>query len=374
MNRKQFLLLVVALVVLGGAGLSLFWQDIAAYRASGAKIGGALLPDFKVADVAQMRLQDGKTQATLVRKEDRWIVEERGGYTADFQAIGDLIVKLTDLKVTQVEQVSPTLLPRVLLADPGKGEGSGTLIEFKDKAGKVLAGLILGRTVLKKDPVNPLPGARNGVPAGRFVRLSGVTDAVVVVSDPLQAAEASPGRWLAKDFFKAERIRTLSVGPEGAPPQWRIAREEEWGQWKFAAGAGDLDPSAAVSAVNALGKMAFTDVAVQRGEAEKPIVAVAETFDNLTYTVRISRKKGAEESYVNFTVAGELPRTRVPEKEETPEDKERRDKQFAENLKLLEERVAAERALAKWTYLVGASAVEPLLKDRPQMLARKPAP
>ncbi len=32
MNRKQFLILVIALVVLGGAGLTLFWQDIAAYR------------------------------------------------------------------------------------------------------------------------------------------------------------------------------------------------------------------------------------------------------------------------------------------------------------------------------------------------------
>ena len=39
MNRKQFLVLVIALIVLGGAGIALFQQDIAAYRASGAKIG-----------------------------------------------------------------------------------------------------------------------------------------------------------------------------------------------------------------------------------------------------------------------------------------------------------------------------------------------
>ena len=44
MNRRQFLILVIALLVLGGAGLAVFWQDIAAYRASGAKIGGQLLP------------------------------------------------------------------------------------------------------------------------------------------------------------------------------------------------------------------------------------------------------------------------------------------------------------------------------------------
>jgi len=74
MNRKQFLILVVALLVLGGAGFALFWQDIAAYRESGARIGGKLLPEFKVAEVAQVRLQDAKTQVTLVRKDDRWVV------------------------------------------------------------------------------------------------------------------------------------------------------------------------------------------------------------------------------------------------------------------------------------------------------------
>ena len=58
MNRKQFLVLVVALLVLGGAGLALFWQDISEYRASGAKIGAKLLPNLKVADVAQLELRD----------------------------------------------------------------------------------------------------------------------------------------------------------------------------------------------------------------------------------------------------------------------------------------------------------------------------
>ena len=373
MNRKQFLILVIALVVLGGAGLALFWQDIAAYRASGAKIGGKLLPKFTLAEVAQMRLQDAKTQATLVKKDDRWVVEERGGYTADFQAIADFSVKLAELKVTQAEQVGESLLPRVELAEPSKGEGSGTLVEFKDKSGNVLGGLILGKKVLKKDPLNPLPSAKNGVPAGRYVRVVGAKDnSVVVVSDPLNAAEAGPGKWLAKDFFKADRVKTLALGPDGAAPKWRITRDVEWGQWKFAGGGGDLNASAAVGAANALGNMSFVDVAVKLEETDKPMVAVAETFDNLTYTVKLAKKRTGDDYQVTFTVAGEPPRQRVPEKGEKPEDKERRDKDFAETLKKLEERIAREKALAKWTYVVAKSAVEPLLKGREDMV-RKPA-
>ena len=100
MTRKQFFILLAALVVLGGAGLALVWRDVADYRASGAKIGAKLLPSLKIADVAEVRLQDAKRQATLVRKEKTWVVQERGGYPASFQEISDLLIKLVELKVT----------------------------------------------------------------------------------------------------------------------------------------------------------------------------------------------------------------------------------------------------------------------------------
>jgi hypothetical protein len=370
MSRRHFLYLVIALVVLGAAGFALFWQDIAAYRASGAKIGAKLLPGLKIADVAEIRLQSPKHQVTLARKEKLWVVQERGGYPASFGEISDLMIKLVELKVTQSEQIGASLLPRVELADPGKGEGGGTLIEFRDGAGKVLAGLVLGKKVLKKDPLNPLPAAKDGVPAGRYVRIVGAKDTVVVVSDPLGKAEADPGRWLNKEFFKAERIRTLAAGPEGAGPHWKIARAEEWGQWKFA-GGGELNPSAAVAATNRLGSLSFDDVAldVAKEAGGKPFLLVAETFDNLVYTVKLVRKGKGDEHYISFTVKGEPPKSRVPEKGEKPEDKERRDKEFAEARKRLEERVAAEQALSKWTYVIGGRELEPLLKTRGDMEA-----
>jgi len=371
MNRKQFLYLVIVLVVLGGAGLALVWQDIAAYRASGAKIGAKLLPGLKIADVAEIRLQGPKHQATLARKETMWVVQERGGYPASFQEISDLMIKLVELKVTQSEQVGPSLLPRLELADPGKSEGGGTLVEFRDGAGKVLAGLVLGKKVLKKDPLNPLPAAKDGVPAGRYVRVAGGKDTVVVVSDPLGKAEADPGKWLNRDFFKADRIRTLAAGPEGGAPHWKITRAEEWGQWKFAAGGGDLNPGAAVAAANKLGSLSFDDVALDSGKeaSGKPLVIVAETFDNLVYTVRLAGKAKGDDYFVSVTVKGEPPKSRAPEKGEKAQDKERRDKEFAESRKRLEERISAEQALAKWTYVIGKRELEPLLRAREEMVA-----
>lgn len=374
MNRKQFLYLIVALLVLGGVGLALFRQDIADYRASGAKIGAKLLPSLKIAEVAQVRLQDSKHQATLARKDKNWVVQERGGYPASFQEISDLMIKLVEMKVTQSEQVGASLWARVELADPGKGgEGTGTLVEFKDAAGKSLARLVLGKKVLKKDPMNPLPSAKDGVPAGRYVRVDGAGDIVVVVSDPLEKAVADPGRWLTKEFVKVDRIKTLAVGPEGGAPNWKISRTEEWGQWKFAAGGERLHPSAAVMAVNKLGQLSFNDVAVDPGTAaaDKAIVIVAETFDNLVYTLKLRKTGKGDDYYVTFTVTGEPPKTRVPEKGEKPQDKERRDKEFAEARQRLENRIAFEKVLGQWTYVIAKSELEPLLRSRSEMTIPK---
>jgi hypothetical protein len=376
MNRKQFLILVIALAVLGVAGLALIWQDISSYRTSGAKIGAKLLPGLKIADVAEIRLQDAKQQATLTRREQGWVVQERGGYPASVQEISDLLIKLVELKVTQSEQVGESLLPRVELAEPGKGEGAGTLVEFKDATGKQVARLIAGKKVLKKDPLNPLPAAKDGVPAGRYVLPPDAKGTVVVVSDPLNSVAANPGRWLSKDFLKVDRIRTLAVGPAGAAPAWKITRAEEWGQWKFAAGGGQLNPGAAVGAVNRLGSLTFDDVSTDRkGEVSgKPVVAMAETFDNLVYRVMLAPTKKGDDYLLSFTVAGDPPKSRAPEKGEKKEETDRRDKDFAESRKRLLERIAAEKALAKWTYVVSKREVEPLLASRSDMTARKGDP
>lgn len=374
MTRKQFLLLLAAFLVLGGIGTALFWKDIESYRASGSKIGAKLLPDLKVADVAQVELRDAKAQATLLRKENHWVVQERDGYPADFKAISDLIIKLSDLKVVQADTVGESLLARVELVEPGKGEGAGTLVNIKDGSGKALAAIVLGKQILKKDRGNPLPSAQDGIPAGRYVRVLSANDQVVVVSDPLSNAEAQPGRWLDKDFAKIERIKTLSSSGEGGQG-WKITRDVEWGQWEFA-GGGALDASAAVSAVNALGQLSFEDVATGARVQDAAAVATvtAETFDGLVYTLKIGRRASGNEYLLNVAVAGEPPRAREPEKGEKPEDKESRDKDFEESRKRLELRLARDKARADWTYVVDAKQVAPLLKSRSEMVAQgKPA-
>ena len=373
MNRKQFLILVVALLVLGGVGLAMFWQNIADYRATQQKIGAKLLPNLKVADVAQVELRDPKNKVTLKRQDNGWVVVERGNYPADFKAISDLIIKLIDLKVVQSDPVGEALLPRVELVEPGKGEGAGTLVEFKDAAGKTLAQVILGKTILKKDPGNPLPNAVDGVPAGRYVRNTD-KNTVVVVGDPLANAKAQPGIWIDKTFPKVDRIKTLTAA--GPNAQWKVARDQEWSPWKFAAGGGDLDASAVVAAANGLGNLSFSDVSVQGKPEDEgtPTVFTAETFDNLTYTIKVAKRKDGADYLVNIAVAGEPPAARPTEKDEKPADKEKRDKEYAEQRKRLEFKIAREKVQSQWSYVADAKQIEPLMKTREDLIAKKRAP
>ena len=367
MNRKQFLFLVFALLVLGGVGVVMFRQNLAEYQETGSKIGAKLLPNLKVADVAQIELRDPKGSATLVRKEHYWVVSERENYPADFKAISDFIIKLSDLKVVQNDTLSESGMGAVELREPGKGEGAGTRVELKDAGGKALAVLVIGKTILKKDPLNPLPSAVDGVPAGRYIRVLTPKDHVVVVSDPLSNAQAQPGRWLDKDFAKVDRVKTLTVAGDNA---WKITRDEEWGQWKLV-GGGDLNAGAAVTAVNALSQLSFSDVVTgaKLEDEGKPTVVTAETFDNLTYTIKVAKRKTGSDYLLNVAVAGELPAQRTAEKGEKAEDKERRDKDFTESRKRLELRLARDKARSGWTYVVEAKQVEPLTRSRADLIA-----
>ncbi len=391
MNRKQFLMMLVAVAVLGGAGLAVFWKGLSGYQESGAKIGAKVLPNLKAADATEIRLKDAKNEVTLVSAKGSWSVKERGGYPADVGEISELLAKLVEAKIVQSEAVGESLYPRLNLGEPAKvgapaqpdkvgapaqpgqdkSEGTGTLLELKDKAGQPIAKLIFGKVSMKKDPGNPLPNAVDGVPAGRYMIAPGKIQSVVVVSDPFANVDAKAGKWLAKNFFKADRIKTLTVG-EGAA-QWKIARELEYSQWRFAAGAGQLDPSAAVGAVNALGQLAFSDVSTQaKVEGEKVTTIVAETFDNLTYTIKVAKQKTGDDYLFNFVLTGEPPKTRTPEKDEKPDEIKRRAEEYEKTLKGLEARAQFEKILGQWVYVMPAKLLEPMLKDRAQMVVQPP--
>ena len=367
MNRKQFLVLLVLVLLIGGAGLWMFRSDVASWGTREAKTGERLFPGLIAADVAKIAMRGAKGAVTIVREGDHWTVAERSSYPADVREITDLLAKLTELKVVQTQTVTEAQWPRLELADPGKGDGAGVALELTGKDGKPLGSLVAGKTYLKKDPLNPLPSAQDGVPAGRYVRVPAYPQVAITVADPLAAVEINPGRWLAKEFIRVDRVRTLTVAPADGPA-WKVTREEEFMPWRMA-GADRFNVPAAMQAAQALSGMTLADVAPgMKGDAlAKPLVITAETFDGLTYTLRLA-PKDAEHYYLSYSIAGEPAKERKPEKGEKSEERERLDKAWAQSQERLAARLKFERMLQGLVFIVPKSSVAALLRERFEMV------
>jgi hypothetical protein len=381
MNRKQLGILIVLGAVIGALALYISRRNAASYQSAGE--GGAgkkLLPDFPLNDVARIRLKQGTNELNLVRQEDNWTVRERDGYPANFQEIGDFLRKVWDLKVVQTEQVGSSQYPKLELVEPEKASGtnSATLVEFKDKSDKTLRAVLLGKKHMRKSAAASPFGGSDGWPDGRYVLVVNGPKDVAVVSDALAEVELKPDRWLSKDFFKVEKLKTISVTQPVATNSWKLTREIENGPLTLAdAKPGEqLDTGKSSPAGNALSYPSFTDVASLQAKPEvtgldHPIVANIETFDGFKYTIKVAGKTNEDNYYLNMNVSGDLPKERTPGKDEKPEDKEKLDKEFKDRISKLEEKLKQEKSFEKWTYLISKWTVDPLLKERKDLLAEK---
>ena len=86
---------------------------------------------------------------------------------------------------------------------------------------------------------------------------------------------------------------------------------------------------------------------------------------------KIGKPAEGDNYYFQFDVTGNFPKERTPGKDEKPEDKTKLDKEFADNLKKQQDKLKAEQAYTKWTYLVAKYTIDPLLKERKDLLAEK---
>jgi hypothetical protein len=240
MNRKQFIILLVLVVMLGVAGKVLYQRNQTSWQGGGRQ-GAALklMGDLPVNDVAAIVIKGGTNRLDLVRKDNLWQVKERNDYPANFSQIREFLLKAVELKAAQSEEIGPSQLGRYKLLPPGPATNTAVLVEMRDQNGKVIKSLLLGKTHMRKSEGRPSPmgemGDNEGWPDGRYVMVGTGAKTVAVISDPLSNLEAKPEAWLNKDFFKVEKIRSVAVAFPMATNSWKVARDTETGtDWKLA--------------------------------------------------------------------------------------------------------------------------------------------
>jgi len=379
MNRKQFVILLLAGVVAGLAGWKVSKSNKESFATSETGGGRKLLPNFPINDVAHLRIKQGAGEVNLVKKDDLWRVKERYDYPANFSELGDFLKKLQDLKIIEDVQVGPSQMGRLELTPPDKGGGSNTatLVEFKDPKDATLKSVLLGKKYTRSSgEASPMGGG--DMPVGRYVMVPDGANKVWLINDPLSNVETKPEQWLNKDFFKVEKLKSIAVTHPGGTNSWTLTRDKEGGDLKLAdAKEGEnLDTGKASGAGYALSSPSFNDVMAPDAKAEetgldKPITAKLETFDGFVYTVKLGKPMKEDAYPMKVAVEGSFAKTREPGKDEKPEDKEKLDKEFKDKTSKLEEKLKTEKSYEKWTYLIAKWSVDPLLKERKDLLAEK---
>ena len=383
MNRKQFIILLVLVVVLGVAGKVLYQRNQTSWQGGGRQ-GAALklMGDLPVNDVAAIVIKGGTNRLDLVRKDNLWQVKERNDYPANFSQIREFLLKAVELKAAQSEEIGPSQLGRYKLLPPGPATNTAVLVELRDQNGKVIKSLLLGKTHMRKSEGRPSPmgemGDNEGWPDGRYVMVGTGAKTVAVISDPLSNLEAKPEAWLNKDFFKVEKIRSIAVAYPVPTNSWKVTRDTETGSdWKLAGAKPEekLDSAKTSNFSYALSSPSFTDVMPPNTKPEqtgldKPTVITLDTFDNFTYTVKVGQKTNDNMPMV-VAITAQIPKERTPGKDEKAEDKARLDKEFKDKQKKLEDKLSQEQAYEKWVYLVSNWTVDSLLKERAQLLVEK---
>lgn len=368
MKGKQLAILLVLVAVLGGAWFFKSKQNTASWSETSAGAGGKVV-EFPINDVAQLVIKSGGAELSLVKKADAWTVKERADYPANFESVGNLLRKLWELKTVQEVKVGASQLGRLEL-----DEKAGTVVEFKDKDGKALATLLLGKKHMRQsDGASEFGGPSDGFAVGRYVKaIDGAK--VSLVSETLEEVQTKPENWLLKDFLKIDGPKAITLAGTTDAQRWSITRDTTTADWKLTDAKPDekLDSGKVSAVANFFSSPSFHDVLAPDAKLEEPVnTATIETFDGFRYEVKIG-KLSAENYPVQVKVSGTFPKERTPGKDEKPEDKKRLDGEFAMKQKTLNEKLANEQKLGTRTYLVAKYLVEPLLKDRSALLPDKP--
>ena len=391
MKKQQLILLLAALAVTGGLAV---WKSSKRAGAIGEvpnEVGKDLLKNFNPADVASFTVKDSKGEVVIEQKDGKWVVPARDGFPASIDAVNELRDNSFALKVGEIQRVADSRFGQLKLKKPGDGgsaEETGTLVSFRDSAGKEIKAFTVGKNLTGDDTP---PGGFNmnaSSPKPQYIKVAGEEGYVYKAREGFSRLETEIKGWLDKNaFIKIEKIKSATVTGKEPAESWKVSRESESGELKLDAPAAgeDFEASKATPVTSAFSFVQFIDVLpaadAAKAALDQPLrTAVLETFDGSIYTIKVGAADG-DNHYISYAVDGKFEETRTPpvaaEKDkpaETEEQKKTADEAFAKSLADKKKKLGEEQATAGRIFSIAKSSLEPILKKRPDLMKDKPAP
>lgn len=213
------------LLILTAAAVFAWYSGTPQRRRYSARGLHAALPKFRTEDVAKITVSWRTVRATMILKNGRWVLAERGDRPASVPRISQLLNSLASLApVKELQNPSEETLRDLHLTDGDPNEVPGVRVELADTAGKVLFSMLLGRGHF----VRPEPGMPPSQDAeGRYVLIGGKVYLIPVVFEnchPTPAAWVEPLR--LNDLRKALRMSVQRFDAAGkGKPVWTVYRK-----------------------------------------------------------------------------------------------------------------------------------------------------
>jgi hypothetical protein len=303
MNQKTLTLLFAATIVVGGVAALKLSHDESAVASPGTK--GQLLPQLSksINEVASITLQRKDGTATLVRGDSgAWGLAEKDGYPVDSDAVRQTLIALAQLTPLEQKTDDPARYAKLGVQEPDAEGSTSTLVTLKDKAGKELAKLVVGKQ----------SEGKGGTPSGNtYVRLAGEKQSWLAKGSPELKEKAAD--WLKKQVIEVKRDRVRSVEvrhadgevvhvERGAPKDtnFELSGIPEGQELSYPSVAGSL--GSALEYLNLEDVLPADKVDFSQGAGP---TSEFRTFDGLKITVQT--KEDGEKCYARFEAAYEAP-------------------------------------------------------------------
>lgn len=390
MKNKQLPILLAVLAVSGGAAYLKYRHRAGAIGDVPAEVGKDVLKDFRAADVASITLKDSASETVIEKKDGKWVVPSRDAFPAAADQVRTLIDEAFGMKIGDVQRAGASQMGTIKLkspADSAPAEETGTLVSFRDDAGKDIASLIAGK-VLSASGESPAEFSMSPQgPKTQYIKVTGMDGFVIRAREGFNSLQTDAKAWLDKtDFIKVSSIRNVTVTGSAPEESWQIFRQTDGGELKLDAPAEgeEFDAAKAAGVGSVFSFVQFADVLpaadAAKAAMDKPVrTAVITTFDNYTYTVKVGAAEGGNH-YFAYTVDAKFEETRatpVPKADGTPaeteEQKKAADEAFAKSLEEKKTKLKAQQSNASRIFIVAKTSLEPILKKRTDYRKDKPA-
>ncbi len=360
MKQKTILILAVATLAVGGAAALKLSHDESSVAPVAAR--ETLLPSLlaSVNDAASVTLTRHGASFTLVRTESGWGLSEKSSYPADASAVRQMLLALADLKPLEAKTDNPERYAKLGLQDPETEGSTATLVTIKDKAGKELAKVLIGKQ----------SEGKGGLPSGNtYVRLGGEKQCWLAKGDP--ALKEKDVDWLDKKILEVKRDRVRSVDVSHADGEHvhveRAKPEDQNFELSNIPEGQELSyPSAPGSIAGALEYLNLEDVLpADKVDFSKDAGATSEfrTFDGLKVTVQV--KEDGDKCYARFSAAYDAPPAIGPTPPPAPaegdkqdaadpakKDEPKKDESTRKPEEVQKEAAELQKRLAPWVYVV----------------------